>query len=71
MTPNPDLAAEMAAIGGRAREAATALALAPSAAKTAALRAAAQAVREHRDAIVGANRRDCAEARNEGLSAAR
>jgi glutamate-5-semialdehyde dehydrogenase len=70
MTPNPDLAAEMAAIGRRAREAAAALALAPSAAKTAALRAAAQAVRERRDRIVAANQRDRAEARNEGLSAA-
>jgi glutamate-5-semialdehyde dehydrogenase len=70
MTPNPDLAAEMAAIGRRAREAAAALALAPSAAKTAALRAAARAVRDRQDAIVAANRRDRAEARNEGLSAA-
>ena len=70
MTPNPDLAAEMAAIGRRAREAAAALALAPSTAKAAALRAAAQAVRDRRDAIIAANARDRAEARNEGLSAA-
>jgi hypothetical protein len=41
MTPNPDLAAEMAAIGRRARAAAAVLALAPSAAKARALRAAA------------------------------
>jgi glutamate-5-semialdehyde dehydrogenase len=70
MIPNPDLAAAMAAIGRRAREAAAALALAPSEAKTAALRAAARAVRERRDAILAANARDREEARSEGLSPA-
>jgi glutamate-5-semialdehyde dehydrogenase len=70
MTPNPDLAAEMAAIGRRARAAAAVLALAPSAAKARALRAAAQAVRDRRDAIMAANARDRAEARDEGLSTA-
>jgi glutamate-5-semialdehyde dehydrogenase len=70
MTANPDLAAAMAAIGRRAREGAAALALAPTAAKAAALRAAAQAVRDRCDAIVAANARDCAAARTEGLSAA-
>jgi glutamate-5-semialdehyde dehydrogenase len=70
MMPAADLAAEMAAIGRRAREAAAALALAPAAAKTTALRAAARAVRDGADAIIAANGRDLAEAASEGLSPA-
>ena len=64
------LAAEMAAIGARARTAAAALALASAATKTAALRAAAQAVRARSEAIVAANARDRAEAREAGLTPA-
>ncbi len=58
----PDLAEEMTEIGRRARAAAAELALAPAAAKTAALREAAQAVRHGANAILDANARDLAEA---------
>jgi glutamate-5-semialdehyde dehydrogenase len=64
------LAAEMAALGRHARAAAAALALAPTAAKTAALRAAAEAVRDRGGEILEANARDLAEAAGDGLSAA-
>ena len=58
----PDLPALMAGIGRRARAAAADLALASAAARTAALTAAAQAVRDHAAAILAANARDLAEA---------
>jgi glutamate-5-semialdehyde dehydrogenase len=66
----PELAAEMAAIGRRAREAATALALAPAVQKERALRAAAAAIRAKSAAIIAENARDLAEADTEGLSPA-
>ena len=65
-TPEPELAALMAEIGGRARAAAGALGLASSEAKAAALRGAAEAVRNRASEILDANNRDQAEA--EGLS---
>ena len=67
-TREPDLAATMAAIGRRAREAGAALALAPAEAKVAALRDGARAVRGRGAEILDANSRDLAEA--EGLSPA-
>jgi glutamate-5-semialdehyde dehydrogenase len=63
-----DLVAAMAEIGRRARMAAAELALAPAAAKIAALRAAARAVRERQADIIAANARDLGEA--EGLGSA-
>jgi len=66
----PDLAATMAEIGHRAREAAASLALASTEAKVMALRAAARAVRVGQDEILAANARDLGEAESEGLSAA-
>jgi glutamate-5-semialdehyde dehydrogenase len=65
-----NLATTMAAIGRRAREAATALALVPAGAKAAALRAAAAAVRAQRSAILAANADDMATARRAGIGAA-
>jgi glutamate-5-semialdehyde dehydrogenase len=67
-TSDPTLASEMAGIGRRARAAADSLALASAAAKTDALRAAAQSVRAGEARILAANARDLAEA--EGLSPA-
>jgi glutamate-5-semialdehyde dehydrogenase len=61
-TPEPDLAAMMAEIGGRARAAAAALSLAAAEAKVAALRCAAQAVHDRAAEILAANQRDLAEA---------
>jgi glutamate-5-semialdehyde dehydrogenase len=66
----PDLAAAMAEIGRQAREAATALALAPAEAKTAALEAAAGAVRSRANEILAANAEDLAEAKQAGIGAA-
>ncbi len=63
-TPPDALADEMADIGRRARTAAAALSLAPAAAKTAALRAGARAVRDREAEILAANARDLAEARD-------
>jgi glutamate-5-semialdehyde dehydrogenase len=65
-----ELAQEMAEIGRRARAAAAELALAPAAAKVAALRAAAGAVRAHQQEILAANARDLAEADGEDLAPA-
>ena len=65
-----DLAATMAEIGRRARDAAAALALAPAAAKEKALRAAAAAVRAQAEAILAANEEDIAEARRAGIAPA-
>jgi glutamate-5-semialdehyde dehydrogenase len=67
-TLDPELAVMMAEIGRRARAAAGALGLASSEAKIAALRGAAEAVRNRAAEILAANHRDLAEA--EGLSAA-
>jgi len=64
------LAATIAELGRRAREAATQLALASSEAKVAALRAAAAAVREGRDVILRANAEDVAAATEAGIGAA-
>jgi glutamate-5-semialdehyde dehydrogenase len=66
----PDLAAAMAEIGRRAREAAAALALASPEAKVAALRAAAAAVRSRAREILAANADDVAEAKRTGTGAA-
>ena len=65
-----DLAAAMAEIGRQAREAATQLALAPADAKTAALKAAADAIRSRANEILAANAEDLAEAKQAGLTAA-
>ena len=65
-----DLAATMAAIGRRAREAAAALALASAEAKVAALRAAAAAVRAQANEILAANADDLAAARRAGIGGA-
>src|SRR5215469_8136489 len=65
-----DLAAEMAKIGRRAREAAAALSLASSEMKITALNNAAAAVRDRTDEILAANARDLAKAERQGISAA-
>src|SRR6202023_1014134 len=66
----PDLAAAMAEIGRLAREASAQLALAPADAKTAALKAAAAAIRSRANEILSANAEDLAEAKRGGLTAA-
>src|SRR5258706_2007788 len=66
----PDLAVAMAEIGRQAREASAQLALAPADAKTAALRAAAAAIRSRADEILAANTDDLAEAKQAGLTGA-
>jgi glutamate-5-semialdehyde dehydrogenase len=66
----PDLAATMAEIGRRAREAAIALALASSEAKVTALRAAAAAVRSRANEILAANADDVADAKRAGIGGA-
>src|SRR5258708_19128393 len=65
-----NLAATMADIGRRARVAASRLALASADAKTAALRAGAQAIRDRAGEILAANMDDIAEAKRAGISAA-
>jgi glutamate-5-semialdehyde dehydrogenase len=65
-----DLNGAMAEIGRRAREAARQLALASPKAKSAALNAAAQAVRTRANEILAANAEDLAEAKRAGISAA-
>jgi glutamate-5-semialdehyde dehydrogenase len=57
-----DLEAEMRAVGARAREAASIVALADAARKTAALHHAATAIRADAPALIEANRRDMAQA---------
>ncbi len=57
-------------IGRRARDAARLLATAPAAAKDAALRAGAAAIRRHADAILAANARDVADAAARGTKGA-
>ena len=69
-TAEASLAAEMAEIGRRARAAAASLALASADDKSAALRAAAQAVRAREKNILAANARDLAEADGAGLAPA-
>ncbi len=69
-TPDADLAATMAGIGRRARDAAAALALVPAEAKVRALQAAAAAVRERAGEILAANAEDVAEAKGAGIGAA-
>src|SRR5712692_6078622 len=65
-----DLAATIADIGRRARDAAAALALAPAEAKVRALRAAAAAVRSQANEILAANAEDVAAANEAGMRAA-
>jgi len=65
-----DLAATMAEIGRRARDAAAALALVPAEAKGRALRQAADAVRSQANEILAANAEDVAEAESAGIGAA-
>ena len=65
-----DLAQTMAGLGRAAREAARRLALATPEAKTAALRAAAGAVRARHNEILAANAEDVADARATGMSGA-
>jgi glutamate-5-semialdehyde dehydrogenase len=66
----PDLAAAMAEIGRQARQASAQLALAPVEAKTAALKAAAAAIRSRANEILSANAEDLAEAKQGGLTVA-
>jgi glutamate-5-semialdehyde dehydrogenase len=65
-----DLHADMLALGRVARAAARAVALAPPAAKTRALTAAAAAIRARRAEIVAANAQDVADARARGTAPA-
>ena len=60
------LAAVMAELGRKAREAALALALAPAEAKATALKAAAAAVRSRQNEILAANAEDVPEQRRAG-----
>jgi glutamate-5-semialdehyde dehydrogenase len=64
------LAAEMQALGAKARAAARALALAPTETKDQALRAAAKALRDRAAEIIEANAIDVAEAKRGGMAAA-
>src|SRR5438270_6177192 len=68
--PASDLAQTMAEIGRRARDAASRLALAPAAAKTAALIAAAAAIRSRANEILSANAEDLAAAKEAGIGSA-
>ena len=69
-TAGPDLEREMRALGAAARAAAAQLARTPAERKTAALEAAASAIRADRAAILDANQRDIADAGRGTLSAA-
>jgi glutamate-5-semialdehyde dehydrogenase len=69
-TAASDLEREMRAIGAAAREAAALLARAPAERKTAALEAAAAAIRADRAQILDANARDLGDAGRQSLSAA-
>ena len=64
------LEARLLAMGEAAREAASVLAVAPAEAKNRALRAAAAAIRAGESAILAANAKDMAQARQRGLAAA-
>jgi glutamate-5-semialdehyde dehydrogenase len=70
MKDGPDIAALMDGMGAAARAAATELAFAPSAAKRAALTAAAAAVEANAATILAANERDMSFGRDKGLSPA-
>ena len=65
-----DIAALMADIGARAKQASIALAIAPAAVKTQALQAAADAVWAKRLTIISANQKDLEYGRAKNLSAA-
>jgi glutamate-5-semialdehyde dehydrogenase len=65
--PASDLAQTMAEIGRRAREAASQLALAPADSRTAALKAAAAAIRSRANEILSANAEDLAAAKQAGI----
>jgi len=65
--PASDLAQTMAGIGRRAREAASQLALAPADSRTAALKAAAAAIRSRANEILSANAEDLAAAKQAGI----
>lgn len=65
-----DVAAQMQALGQRARAAARVIALAPDSQRNAALRAMAAALRERAASILAANAQDLAEARANGQNAA-
>src|SRR5690348_12836482 len=67
--PSVDVRAAMRAIGGAARRAARILANTPAEAKTAALMAAAGALRERREDILAANAKDLAAAKAKGVAA--
>ena len=69
-TASGDLAANMAKIGRRARDAAAALALASAEARAEALRQAAAAVRSQANEILAANAEDLAAARRGGIGSA-
>ncbi len=69
-TAAPTLAATMAELGRKAREAAAVLALAPSEAKVTALIAAATAVRRRQNEILAANAEDVSAAKAAGIGAA-
>lgn len=64
-----DVAAQMQALGQRARAAARVIALAPDSLRNAALRAMATALRERAESILAANALDLAEARANGQNA--
>src|ERR1043166_4437316 len=64
--PAADLAQTMAEIGRRARDAASQLALAPADSRTAALKAAAAAIRSRANEILSANAEDLAAAKQAG-----
>src|SRR3954454_16378243 len=69
-TASGDLAATMAAIGRRAREAAPALSLVSAKAREEALRLAAAAVRNRANEILAANADDLTAARKSGIGSA-
>src|SRR5881396_3184234 len=69
-TTETDLAATMAEIGRRARDAAAALSLVSGEARASGLREAAAAVRSQANEILAANAEDVAEAKGAGIGAA-
>jgi glutamate-5-semialdehyde dehydrogenase len=64
----PGIAAEMAAIGRAAREAARVLGLAPTAAKNAALHAAAASIRKNAASILAENAKDVADLKKQNVA---
>src|SRR5215468_7277508 len=65
-----DISSLLHEIGQRAKDAARALALAPTARKDAALSAMAAAIRARRSEIIAANQQDLADAKSSGANAA-